>query len=174
MVETTFVAAGGGTRHHPARVAVDVVCELEIPRPRAEVAAYAADPDNTTSWYANIKAVEWETPRPLAVGSRLAFVATFLGRRRLTYTYEIRELVPGERLVMSTAQGPFPMETTYTWDDAADGATRMTLRNRGEPSGFAKVAAPVMARAMRRAMNGDLRRLSGILQQRDANAAGTG
>ena len=145
-------------------MAVDISCRLEIPRPRAEVAAYAADPDNTTSWYANIKAVEWETPRPLAVGTRLAFVATFLGRR-LSYTYEIREFVPGERLVMSTAQGPFPMETTYTWDDAGEGTTRMTLRNRGQPSGFAKVAAPVMALAMRRAMNGDLRRLSGILQQ---------
>jgi uncharacterized protein YndB with AHSA1/START domain len=146
-------------------VAVDIVCELEIPRPRAEVAAYATDPDNTTSWYANIEAVEWETPRPLAVGTRLAFIASFLGRR-LNYTYEIRELVPGERLVMSTAQGPFPMETTYIWQDAGDCATRMTLRNRGEPSGFAKVAAPVMVRAMRRAMNGDLRRLSKILQQR--------
>ena len=149
---------------------VDIVCELEIPRPRPEVAGYAADPDNTTSWYANIKAVEWETPRPLAVGSRLAFIATFLGRR-LSYTYEIRELVPGERLVMSTAQGPFPMETTYTWADAGEGTTRMTLRNRGEPSGFAKVAAPVMARAMRRAMNGDLRRLSGILQRRATSGA---
>jgi uncharacterized protein YndB with AHSA1/START domain len=143
-------------------VAVDVVCELEIPAPREAVAAYAADPDHTTSWYANIKAVEWQTPRPLAVGTRLAFVASFLGRR-LSYTYEIRELVPGERLVMSTAQGPFPMETTYTWEDAGAGATRMTLRNRGEPSGFAKVAAPVMARAMRRAMAQDLRRLSAIV-----------
>jgi uncharacterized protein YndB with AHSA1/START domain len=147
-------------------VAVDIVCELEIPRPRAEVAAYATDPDNTTSWYANIEAVEWETPRPLAVGSRLAFIASFLGRR-LSYTYEIRELVPGERLVMSTAQGPFPMETTYIWQDAGDRATRMTLRNRGEPSGFARVAAPVMVRAMRRAMNGDLRRLSKILQHQN-------
>jgi uncharacterized protein YndB with AHSA1/START domain len=145
-------------------VAVDVRCELEIPRPRAEVAAYASDPDNTTSWYANIKAVNWETPRPLATGSRIAFVATFLGRR-LVYTYEIRELVPGERLVMSTAQGPFPMETTYTWQDAGEGVTRMTLRNRGEPTGFAKIAAPIMARAMRRAMTKDLQRLSGILQQ---------
>jgi uncharacterized protein YndB with AHSA1/START domain len=145
-------------------MAVDVSCEIEIPRPRADVAAYACDPDNATAWYAKIKAVEWETPRPLAVGSRIAFVATFLGRR-LTYTYEIRELVPGERLVMSTAQGPFPMETTYTWDDARPGATRMTLRNRGEPAGFAKVAAPVMERAMRRAMNQDLRRLSAILER---------
>ena len=151
-------------------MAVDVICELEIQRPRAEVAAYAADPDNTTSWYANIKAVEWETPRPLTVGTRLAFIASFLGRR-LSYTYEIREFEPGERLVMSTAQGPFPMQTTYSWDDAGDRATRMTLRNRGEPSGFAKVAAPVMARAMRRAMNGDLRRLSRILQRRATSGA---
>ena len=146
-------------------MAVDIVCELEIPRPRAEVAAYAADPDNTTSWYSNIKAVEWETPRPLAVGSRLAFHRQ-LPRAALSYTYEIRELVPGERLVMSTAQGPFPMETTYTWHDAGDRATRMTLRNRGEPSGFAKIAAPAMARAMRRAMTGICERLSGILQGR--------
>jgi uncharacterized protein YndB with AHSA1/START domain len=145
-------------------MAVDVRCELTIPRPRSEVAAYAGDPDNTTSWYANIKAVEWQTPRPLAVGSRLAFIAAFLGRR-LSYTYEIRELVPGERLVMSTAQGPFPMETTYTWQDAGPEATRMTLRNRGQPSGFKKAAAPIMALAMQRAMTKDLERLSEILQQ---------
>ena len=144
---------------------VDVLCERTIPRPRSEVAAYAADPDTTTSWYTNISAVEWETPRPLAVGSRLAFIARFLGRE-ISYTYEIRELVPGERLVMSTAQGPFPMETTYTWEDAGDGATRMTLRNRGEPAGFKKIAAPVIARAMRRAMSKDLERLGAILQRR--------
>jgi uncharacterized protein YndB with AHSA1/START domain len=148
-------------------MAVDVAVERVIPRPREQVAAYAADPDHTTEWYANIKAVEWQTPRPLGVGSRLAFVASFLGRR-LSYTYEIRELVPGERLVMSTAQGPFPMETTYTWEDAGDGATRMTLRNRGEPSGFAKVGAPVMARAMRYANRKDLARLKQILESRPA------
>jgi uncharacterized protein YndB with AHSA1/START domain len=152
-------------------VAVDVQCERTIRRPRSEVAEYAADPDNTTAWYANIKAVEWETPRPLAIGSRVAFIATFLGRR-LAYTYEIRELVPGERLVMSTAQGPFPMETTYTWEDAGDGATRMTLRNRGEPSGFKKIAAPVLAAAMRRAMTKDLERLSAMLERPPARSGG--
>jgi uncharacterized membrane protein len=146
-------------------VAVDVVTETEIARPRAQVAAYASDPDNATAWYENIKAVEWRSPRPLAVGSRLAFVATFLGRR-LEYTYEVRELVPGERFVMSTAEGPFPMETTYGFEDAADGATRMTLRNRGEPAGFARMAAPVMARAIRRANGQDLRRLKGLLERR--------
>jgi hypothetical protein len=146
-------------------MAVDVVSQIEIARARADVAAYACDPGNATEWYVNIKSVEWRTPKPPAVGTRVGFVATFLGRR-LEYTYEVRELVPGERLVMSTDQGPFPMETTYAFDDARDGATRMTLRNRGEQSGFAKIAAPAMAAAMKRANAKDLKRLKEILETR--------
>jgi uncharacterized protein YndB with AHSA1/START domain len=143
-------------------VPVDVVTEVEIDRPRDDVAAYAANPDNATEWYANIERVEWVTEPSLAAGSRMAFTARFLGRR-LSYTYEIQELVPGERLVMSTAEGPFPMETTYMWSDTAAG-TRMTLRNRGEPSGFSKVAAPMLASAIRRANRKDLQRLKRILE----------
>jgi uncharacterized protein YndB with AHSA1/START domain len=144
-------------------MSVDVVTEIEIERPREEVAAYASDPGNATAWYRNIESVERETPPPVAVGSRMAFVARFLGRR-LAYTYEVREIVPGERFVMSTSEGPFPMETTYTWADAPGGGTRMTLRNRGEPSGFSKVGAPMMARAMRRANASDLREIKRILE----------
>jgi hypothetical protein len=140
---------------------VDVCVERVIGRPRAEVAAYVIDPSHAPEWYENIKAVEWEPP--LTVGSELAFVAQFLGRR-LEYTYVVRELVDGERLVMSTAQGPFPMETTYAFADAM-GGTLMTLRNRGEPTGFKKLAGPMLARAMRRANEADLRRLQAILER---------
>jgi ligand-binding SRPBCC domain-containing protein len=143
-------------------MSVDVVTEIVIARPRAEVAAFACDPDNATRWYENIESVEWLTPPPLTVGSRLEFVARFLGRR-LAYTYEVREHVEGEHFVMGTAQGPFPMETTYAFEDGPDG-TRMTLRNRGEPSGFAKVGAPLMERAMRRANQADLRRIKELLE----------
>ena len=142
---------------------VDVLTEIEINRPRDEVFSFAADPANATAWYKNIKAVEWETPPPAAVGSRIRFRAQFLGRA-LVYTYEVREVDPGRRFVMATPQGPFPMETTYSWEDAVDGGTKMTLRNRGEPSGFAAVTAPVMTRAMRRANESDLRRLKAILE----------
>jgi uncharacterized protein YndB with AHSA1/START domain len=147
-------------------LSTDVSTEIEIDRPRGIVAAFAADPDNATRWYENIEAVEWKTPPPLAVGSRIAFAARFLGRR-LAYTYEIRELVPGERLVMSTADGPFAMETTYTWEDTPSGGTRMTLRNRGEPSGFGRVAGPLMAAAVRRANRKDLASLKRVLESRD-------
>jgi hypothetical protein len=142
---------------------VDVVTTIEIARSRAEVAAYACDPDHATSWYENIKTVEWRSPKPLAVGSQIAFVAELMGRE-LDYTYEVREHIPGERFVMSTEEGPFPMETTYMWEDAASGGTRMTLRNRGEPSGFSKVGSPLLVRAMRRANRKDLRRLKEILE----------
>jgi uncharacterized membrane protein len=144
-------------------MAVDVRTAIEIERPRQEVAAYAADPDNVTAWYANIRSVEWRSPRPVAAGARLAFVARFLGRE-LVYVYEVAELVPGERLVMRTGDAPFPMETTYTWEDAANGRTRMTLRNRGEPNGFSKLAAPLMGRAIQRANRKDLARLKELLE----------
>jgi hypothetical protein len=141
-------------------VAVDVLTETEILRPREEVAAFAADPSNATAWYRNIKAVEWQTLPPAVVGSKIRFRAQFLGRT-LDYMYEVREVERGRRFVMATAQGPFPMETTYTWEDTANG-TKMSLRNRGEPSGFTAVTAPVLTLVMRRANQADLRRLKAI------------
>lgn len=144
-------------------MSVDVLVETTIRRSPAEVSSYAGDPTNAPTWYANIRSVEWRTEPPVGVGSRMDFVAQFLGRR-LAYTYEVDEWVPGERLVMRTADGPFPMETTYTWEPAGEGGTRMTLRNRGNPSGFARVTGPVMERAMRRATTKDLARLKQILE----------
>ena len=143
---------------------VDVLTETTIRRPVDVVSAYAGDPSHAPDWYVNIESVEWKTPPPAQVGSRVAFVARFLGRR-LAYTYELVEWVPGERMVMRTAQGPFPMETTYTWEPAGEDGTRMTLRNRGAPAGFSKVAAPFMAIAMRRANRKDLACLRRALEK---------
>ena len=144
-------------------MAVDVVTEITIGRTAEAVAAYAADPSNAPAWYENITSVRWETEPPLRSGSRVAFTARFLGRQ-LAYSYEVTEFVPAERLVMRTAQGPFPMETTYTWQAVGDGSTRMTLRNRGEPAGFSTLAAPLMTSAIRRANRKDLHKLRSILE----------
>jgi hypothetical protein len=144
---------------------VDVLTEITIRRRRDDVARYAADPSNVPSWYQKIRSVEWKTDPPLKVGSEIAFVARFLGRP-LAYTYRVVEFLPSERLVMSTEQRPFPMETTYTWIPVDEGSTRMTLRNRGEPAGFSKLAAPFMTTAVRRANRKDLARLRSILESR--------
>ncbi|MFJ2756875.1 SRPBCC family protein [Nocardioides sp. NPDC087217] len=159
----TAVDDNGPISEDDGAMSVDVLVETTIRRSPAEVSAYAGDPSNAPTWYANIRSVDWRTDPPVRVGSRMDFVAQFLGRR-LAYTYEVVEWVPGERLVMRTADGPFPMETTYTWEPAGEGGTRMTLRNRGNPSGFSRVAAPVMERAMRRATTKDLAELKQLLE----------
>jgi uncharacterized membrane protein len=145
---------------------VDVVNTIVVDRPVADVSQYAADPDNAPLWYENITSVEWKTPRPARVGTRIDFVARFLGRR-LAYTYEVVEFIPGRRLTMRTPGPPFPMETTYTWEDE-NGATRMALRNRGMPSGFSAWLAPLMSLMVGRANRKDLtllkRRLEGNIR----------
>jgi uncharacterized protein YndB with AHSA1/START domain len=146
---------------------VDITTETTVSLPVDKVARFASDPDNVPRWYANISSVEWKTGRPLGVGSRVAFVAHFLGRR-IAYTYEVIEFEPGRRLVMRTAEGPFPMETTYTWTPI-HGGTRMTLRNRGTPSGFAVWMAPLMGFAVRRANREDLARLKALLETASTN-----
>ena len=142
---------------------VDVVTEITIDRPAAEVAAFATDPDNAPEWYDNIESVAWRTDPLFGIGSKVDFVARFLGRR-LEYTYECVELDRDRRVVMRTDQGPFAMETTYEWTPAPAGGTRMTLRNRGEPTGFSRALAPLMTPAMRRANRKDLQKLKRLLE----------
>lgn len=145
---------------------VDVRTDIQIFCPPNEVAKYVGDPDNARKWYVNIKSAVWLTPKPAEIGSRIAFKSNFLGRQ-LTYTYEIVEFVPGKRMVMKSIDGPFPMETTYTWEDFGNGHTYMTLRNRGKPTGFSKLVAPFMAAAMKRANRKDLARLKQVLENKN-------
>ncbi len=143
---------------------VDVQTEILINRPRPEVAEYAANPDNAPKWYVNIHESQRLTDGPIGTGSKVAFTARFMGRE-LNYTYEFVDCVPGEKLVMRTAQGPFPMQTTYTWTDEG-GGTRMTLGNTGKPSGFSKLAGVLMEPMIRRETRKDLQKLKSILEAR--------
>jgi uncharacterized membrane protein len=144
---------------------VNILTEIIIDCPPEKVSEYAANPDNAPEWYVNIKSVEWKTPKPLTIGSKIAFKALFLGRQ-LAYIYEITEYVPGQKLKMKTAEGPFPMETTYTWKPVDNGKTYMTLRNAGQPSGFLKLFASVMGLMMKKANKKDLAVLKQILEKK--------
>ncbi len=149
---------------------VDVTSKIIIVSSREKVSAYAADPGNAPQWYKNIKSVEClpagqagKTPKPLGIGSQIAFKAKFLGRE-LAYIYEIEKYIPGQLLVMRTSEGPFPMETTYQWESIDDHSCSMTLRNAGKPSGFSKLLSTFMEMAMSRANKKDLKLLKSILE----------
>jgi len=143
---------------------VNVTTDVLIACSLKRVAEYASDPDHAPEWYVNIKSVEWKTPRPLAIGSQIVFKAQFLGKK-LEYVYEIIEMSAGQKLVMRTADGPFPMETTYLWEAIDARTTRMTLRNKGTPSGFSKLFAPWMSVAIRRANKKDLKLIKKLLEK---------
>ncbi len=144
---------------------VDIKTEIVIDRPRAEVAAFAADPDNAMAWYEHVQRVVWRTRRPLAVGTRIGFLAESLGRQ-LEFVYEVVALVPGERLVMRSEEGRFPMETIYSWQDEPGGGTRMLLTNHAEPRGMGRLSAALLRRSMRRSSANDLARLKNVLESR--------
>lgn len=146
-------------------MSVDVSTTIVIERPIGVVSEYSGDPANAPEWYRRIASAEWQTEPPITLGSQITFTARFMGKG-LVYTYEVVEFSPGEQVAMRTAQGPFPMNTTYTWRPVGDRVTHMTLRNHGEPTGFARLAAPLMTIAMRRAMRQDLAQLKQLLESR--------
>ncbi len=144
---------------------VDVTTVIIIDRSIEEVFTFASNPDNATKWYSNIKSVDWKTPKPLQAGSQVTFEAHFLGKQ-LIYTYEITSLKTNEKLIMKTAEGPFPMRTTYSWKSLGADQCQMTLRNDGRPTGFSKLMAPFMEVMMRRANRKDLHQLKRLLESR--------
>ena len=140
----------------------DVTAERVIARPRAEVAAYVTDWRNDPSWIGALRNVRLVTDGPLRIGSQVARVASFLGRR-IEYVNEVVELEPDARLVMRSVRAPFPMTVTYEFEDAEDGGTRVRIRAGGDASGFYRLAGPLLSRAGERGIRGDLERLANVL-----------
>ena len=142
---------------------MNVQSEILINKPVDKVADFAANPDNASQWYFNIESVKWKTPRPLAVGSQIVFKAQFLRRKRI-YIYVITEYIPGQKLVMQTAEAPFPVQTTYTWRKETNDQTRMSLHNNGHLGGVLKLFSPFIKTMMRKENNRDLKKIKQILE----------
>ena len=149
-------------------MSIDITIEKTIGRPAEEVARFAMDPANDTAWIGGISEARIVTDGPLAPGSRVARVASFLGKR-IEYVNEIDELSPGEGLVMHSVAGPFPMRITYEFADREGGAVAR-IRVEGDAGGFYAVAAPLLRRKVRRSVEADLATLKGLLERRGGSA----
>jgi uncharacterized membrane protein len=145
---------------------IDVTAEVAIHRPRAQVAAYMIDPAHDPEWIGGVREVRMETPPPLRAGSRVARVASFLGKR-VEYVNEVTELDAERVLDMRSVAAPFPMRITYSFEDRDDGAAT-TVRNRvrGEPGGFFALFGPLLGPLVRRSVQKDLERLRDLLEAR--------
>jgi uncharacterized membrane protein len=143
---------------------VDVTATGTIGRPHEEVAAYLQDPANDTTWIGGLRSARLLTPGPVAVGSRVERVASFLGRR-VEYVNEITELT-GDRLVMRSVRSPFPMRVTYGHRRAGDSATEVSVRVEGDAGRFYALLAPLLGVAVRRSIARDLRNLKQVLEGR--------
>lgn len=143
-------------------MSVDVTATTAIRRPRALVAAYLRDPANDTSWIGGLRSARLVGEPPVAVGSRVARVASFLGRR-VEYVNEITELSEA-RLAMRSVVAPFPMRVTYELSEAGPGETEVSVRVEGDATGFYGLAGPLLALAVRRSVAGDLRKLRRVLE----------
>ena len=146
-------------------MSIDITAEVAIRRPVAEVAAYMIDPGNDPSWIGGVREVRMETAPPLQVGSRVARVASFLGRR-VEYVNEVTEFDAERVLDMRSVKAPFPMRVTYSFESAAGGAeTIVRNRVRGAPGGFFALFGPLLAPLVKRSVQKDLERLRDLLQR---------
>ena len=146
-------------------VSIDVIVEIWIDRLREDVARVSMDPANDTAWIGGISEARVVTGGSFGVGSRLARVASFLGKR-IEYVSEIDELEPGRRLEMHSVAGPLPMRITYGFADGGEGGSAARVRVEGDAGGFYAVASPLLRAQGRRSVTGDLRRLKRLLEQR--------
>jgi uncharacterized membrane protein len=142
--------------------AIDVTGVTTIRVPRSHVAQYVIDHRNDLTWIGGISESELLGDPPVAVGSRVRRVASFMGRR-IEYVNEVTALEPDTRLEMRSVKSPFPMVVTYGFQDA-DGGTATSVRVQGDPSALYRIAGPLLARQVRRSVQGDLERLRTILE----------
>jgi hypothetical protein len=142
-------------------MSIDVVAEVQIRRPREQVAAYMSDPANDREWIGGLREARLLGEGPLREGSRVARVASFMGRR-VEYVNEITALRPGSVLEMRSVKAPFPMQITYTFEDR-DGGTLVRNHVRGG-GGLLSPGSPLFAPFVRRNVRRDLERLRDLLE----------
>ncbi|MGQ0774054.1 MAG: SRPBCC family protein [Pseudonocardiales bacterium] len=125
----------------PVRISVD------IDRPTGEVFAYLDDVTNNPEWLKGMRSCTWTTDPPVRVGSRYEQVAQFLGKQIRT-SFEVTAREPGRLVTIESQAGSsFPLTVTRQVEPLGDDRCRVVETVESDPSGFYRVAQPLL-RAM--------------------------
>lgn len=149
---------------------MDVTVSETIYALRHDVARYVMDHRNDTTWIGGITESELLGEAPFGVGSDVRRVASFMGKR-IDYVLRVADLQPGRLLEMRSVKAPFPMQVTYSFDDAP-GGTVTSVRVQGEPASMYKIAGPMLARQTRRSVGSDLRTLKNLMEHATGDGGG--
>ena len=136
---------------------------IVINRPPEEVFAYATDPTHAPEWQSS--ALETSIEGPVRAGASGKEVRKFLGRR-MESTMRIEAFEPPRRFALQVTSGPVPFHVEQTVEPEGAGS-RVAVTIEGEPGRFFKLADPLVERAVRRELEGNLATLKDILETRD-------
>ena len=142
-------------------MAINVTAGVHIARSRDDVAAYVVNPENDAAWIGGIRSARMLTEPPVGVGTRVARVASFMGKR-IEYTPEVVTYEQDSLLAMKTDK-TFDMSISYEFEDSGDG-TIAGIRIQGAGSAFFELAAPLLGPTVKRSIKSDLSNLKAILE----------
>jgi uncharacterized protein YndB with AHSA1/START domain len=135
---------------------------VTIRRPPEDVFKFLATFENVPQWnYAIVDTLK-TSDGPVGVGTTYRQVRSVPSRSE--ETFEVTEFERDRRLAIRGDLGPFEGTLTYDLEPMGEG-TRLTNTAHLEGSGLMKVAAPIAAGRVRRAVAANLEKLKQILEQ---------
>ena len=136
--------------------------EIVIDRPRDDVFAFLADPENDPQWRSGV--LDLERVSGSGIGARYAQGVKGPGGRRIPADIEITELIPGETIAFHTLSGPVRPRGRYQLT-AVDGGTRVRFELEANVKGLRRLIAPMVQKTMNSEV-GQLDRLKRVVEQR--------
>jgi uncharacterized protein YndB with AHSA1/START domain len=142
---------------------IEIENSVVINRPVDEIFEFMADAENHPQWQSGAQEVVKTSEGSIGVGTTYTGVNRIMGRRLESYI-EYTAYEPNKRLAAKVTQRPVPFQFEMTFEPAAEGRTKVNVKGTGEPGGFFKLAAPILARMIKRRTETNLANLKDLLE----------
>jgi len=136
---------------------------VTVDRPVDEVAKYLSDFRTTAQWDPHTASCERTDTGPLGVGSRFVNKQK-IGPLRSSYTYEVREFVPGKHIELQSRSGMADL-TDSMYFTGNDAQTTVTYVAQFDFRGLARAAEPVLKQLLNKIADDGARGMNEALQR---------